>query len=475
MRKLPLYYGAEILEVSLPKDTRIIQPKPSLPRLTDVVAATREALLHPLSGPSLVQLVRPGSKVCIAFDDPAVFTFCDPDPRDDMLTAALEILVEAQVRLEDIHLLCANALHRKWTHTELGTLLGQARVLLWPMQRLTCHDAEDQEALVYLGETKRGFEVEVSKKMFESDLTIYLSVPLTPMNGGWKSTTVGLSSFRSIRHHHRPFPGASHSVMDPHNGAFHKLLREMGQVLQAKLDAENKHLMQVEAILDNNGPWSGQTQGVIGVYAGRPDEAHAAALAKLEEQLIIEVEGQSDILVLGLPNTDPYSQFSVLNPILATNLGLSYTYGLHQNKPLVRQGGILILHHPFENKFDDLHHPSYREFFERVLSRTKDPFQTWDLFADEFAHRPEFIHKYRYGYGFHGAHPFFMWNQTGAPRRHLSDIFIAGAKDFSVAHQLGFVPFVDLGSALVEARRRLGAMASLSVHPVPPISVVRVT
>ncbi len=115
MREVSLHYGAERLTISLPNDTRVIQPKAALPRLKDVAAATREALLHPQSGPSLDSLAKPGAKVCIAFDDPAVFTFCDPDPRDDMLTAALEILLDAGVLLQDIHLLCANALHRKWT------------------------------------------------------------------------------------------------------------------------------------------------------------------------------------------------------------------------------------------------------------------------------------------------------------------------------------------------------------------------
>jgi hypothetical protein len=475
MKRVQLFYGAELTEVALPDEARVVTPKPALPKVADVAAATREALMNPKSGPRLSEVAHKDAKILIAFDDPAVFTFCDPDPREEMLTAVLEILSEANVPLENVHLLCANALHRKWTRTELATILGQGRVLAWPLQRLTCHDAEDKDELVFLGETKRGFEVEVSRKMIESDITIYLSVPLTPMNGGWKSTTVGLSSFRSIRHHHRPFPGASHSVMDPHKGAFHKLLREMGEVLQARMTRDGRYLIQVEAILDNNGPWSGVTQGVIGVFAGGPTETHAAALSRMEEQLIIKVEGQSDILLLGLPDVDPYSRFSILNPILATNLGLSYTYGLHQNKPLVRQGGILILYHPFENRFDDLHHPSYREFFEKVLARTKDPFEAWDLFSDEFAHRPELIHKYRYGYGFHGTHPFFMWNQTSAPRRYVGDIFIAGAKDQSVGRQLGFSPFATLEDALQEAGSRLGANASLSVHPVPPISIVRVS
>lgn len=474
MLTLNLPYGDQQVPVSLPEETRIIRPNLPLPRVPDVVQATREALKSPLGMPPLSQLAGPGARVTIAFDDPAIFTFCEPDPREDMLSAVLEILLEAGVQLKDIHLLCANALHRKWTRQELATLLGEARVLAWPLHRLTCHDAEDPLSLVYLGETKRGFEVEVSRCLLESDLTIYLSIPLTPMNGGWKSTAVGLSSFRSIRHHHRPFPGASHSVMDPHQGSFHKLLREIGEVIRTHMQAKGKHLLQVEATLNSEGPWAGSTQGVSGVFAGTPEEAHAAALSRLEEQIVVPCQGQTDILLIGLPDQDPYSRFSVLNPILAAHLGLAYTYGLHQKRPLVRQGGILILMNPFLGQFDDLHHPSYREFFEKVLRYTKDPFLAWDLFSEEFAHRPEFIHRYRYGYGFHGAHPFFMWNQSAAPRKHLGDIFVAGARQPEVVEQLGFTPFASLEDALKEARARLGKSASLTVHPVPPIAPVTI-
>lgn len=472
-RELSLRYGADTVSVALEDPFVLAAPAP-LPRVADVAAATREALARPFGQAPLSSLAGPGAKVLIAFDDPAVFTFCDPDPREEMLSAVLGELLEAGVNLTDIHLLCANALHRQWTRRELASLLGEARVLAWPLHRLSCHDAEDPSSLEYLGETRRGFEVEVSRRLLESDLTIYLSVPMSPMNGGWKSTAVGLSSFRSIRHHHRPFPGASHSVMDPHKGSFHKLLRELGEVVAARMARDGKQLLQVEAVLDNRGPWSGEAQGVIGVFAGAPNEAHAQALALLEQQLVTRVEAPRDILLIGLPDQDPYSRFAIQNPILATNLGLSYTYGLHQGQPLARPGGILILLHPFEGHFDDIHHPSYREFFTRVLAHTQDPTEAWDLFADDFAHRPEYVHKYRYGYGFHGTHPFFMWNQTAAPRRHLGGIFVAGARDPEVVRRLGFTPFADVDSAVREARARLGQGASLAVHPVPPISIARV-
>ena len=40
---------------------------------------------------------------------------------------------------------------------------------------------------------------------------------------------------------------------------------------------------------------------------------------------------------------------------------------------LVREGGVVIATHPVPNEFDDDTHPSYRPFFEDVLSQTTDP------------------------------------------------------------------------------------------------------
>ena len=86
------------------------------------------------------------------------------------------------------------------------------------------------DELIFLGETHRGFEVEVNRAVTDSDLFIYLNITHIPFGGGWKSVAVGLGTFRSIRHHHRPFPFASgKSVMDPKISSFHKLVWEQGK------------------------------------------------------------------------------------------------------------------------------------------------------------------------------------------------------------------------------------------------------
>ena len=184
-------------------------------------------------------LVGPKAKVTIAFDDAsgAYFQTKGADFRQIAIEVIVEELRKAGVELRDITLLCAQGLHRKLSRTEMETFLGRRLVLQYGYNNLYCHDAEDPDQLVHLGYTHRGFDVEVNRAILDSDQFIYLNSMWAPFNSGWKSTAVGLGTFRSIRHHHRPWPTASgQSVDDPKNSAFKKLVWEQGMLIQKALE-----------------------------------------------------------------------------------------------------------------------------------------------------------------------------------------------------------------------------------------------
>ncbi len=472
-KKEKLLYGDEWIDISLPERARVIraQPTGSPPPIQDLDRAIREALANPIAHDPIPKLVGKGAKVTIAFDDPGGSLTKPPDFRQLTIAILLEELQKAGVDLHDIKLLCANALHRKWTRSELAPVVGERISVLWPPQRLYCHDAEDKENLVFLGETARGFEVEVNRAVTDSDLFIYINITRIPFSGGWKSVAVGLSTFRSIRHHHRPFPFASgKSVMDPKNSSFQKLVWEQGAVIEKHLAEKGRRIFSVESVANDGNP-----PEITAVFAGHTPDVHVHTLEALSGMQVIDVKGQSDVAVYGVSSATGYAHNSFTNPLLVADQGFEYTYGMFQNMPLARPGGILILAHPCTYQFDDLHHPSYREFFDRLLPISLDPYELWNLFSDDFAHRPEYIHKYRYGYGFHGSHPFFMWNTRGAPSRHLGSMFLAGAKDFDVARKMGFEPFATVEEAIAEAENRLGADCSITFHAMPPISIARVS
>jgi len=404
--------------------------------------------------------------VAIAFDDPIGFPPAQrqPDFRGVAIKVILEELEKLGVDPHNIRLVCAVGLHRKWTTRELGSIIGQDLAYRFGPSKLYNHDAEDRENLVFLGETTRNQEVEVDRVVTDSDQIIYVSNPWSHFNGGWKSAVVGLSSYRSIRHHHRPFPMASgKSTMDPERSAFPRLINEMGEVIEKELAKKGRRFLIIEGAMNNSIP-----QEVVRVVAGHPPEAHEKTLEILQQQQVVEVKGQSDVVVYGMGNNrDPYSKMSIINPILVRNFGMSYSFGLFQNIPLVREGGIIILVHPCLRQFDALRYPSYVEMFERLIPQTQDPFELWEVYAEEYAHRPEFVHKYRYGFGFHGAHPLILWGQGAYGLKYMRKVFLAGATDPEAARMLGFEPFVTVEEAIAEADRLMGKDCSISYPEMP--------
>ena len=85
------------------------------------------------------------------------------------------------------------------------------------------------------------------------------------------------------------------------------------------------------------------------------------------------------------------------------------------------------------------------------------------------------MHRYRHGYGYHGAHPFFLWSRQPTAMKHLAKVYLAGATDFETARRLGFEPFETLEAAIAAAESELGRDCSISLLQSPPVPVPRVS
>lgn len=499
MRRL-VFYGDDIVRVELPDRTRVIEAPPPIAPLPDYPGAVKAALREPLGCPPLAEQVGPGSRVTIAFDDP-----CLPlppvlrDPRAQAVEAVLEELFSLGVRREDVELVCAVGLHRKWTQRELKHVLGKMVWAVMGPTHITNHDAEDPAGIVDLGRTADGHPVEVNRKLLQSDLTIYVNVNWTSMNGGWKSYVVGLGTYRSIRPHHSAsvlLDGGT--IMDP-GSEFHAILRSQGRYL-----AGHANLMSVETVL-NNRVWPGPLEAYlslrkdavplpfklsrhapqalksmvssllrsayapIAVHAGHPDAVHEATMRALFRQQNVLVDRQSDALFLSLPNICPYAAFSRMNPLLAANSALGYVFNLHLGEPVVRKGGALVLMQPFLPGFHFRHHLPYVEFYTRVLTATRDPREMERLFEEDFADRKEFIDAYRHRHSYHGVHPFYVWYWCGLAMEHLDRIIVVGARKREVVEHLGFEYADSLQAAWRMAGETLGKDYSITHLSVPPI------
>jgi hypothetical protein len=444
-----IVFGDRMIAVRFPERTMVVPPglSISLPPVENLKVAIEGALKTPLDLPPLRELAKPGWKVTIAFDDPTVPCFAPV--WEVAIRLVLEELDRAGVKKRDTFLLCANALHRKFTRGELTKVIGKGLVEEFGY-RLLCHDAEDPENLTYLGCSASGYDVEINRLVTDSDLTIYINtVVWRGFNGGWKSICVGLSTYRSIRWHHTP-EGMSMSI---ERNPMHEMLNEMGGLIEEKIG--KKRIFKIETILTN-------PLQVAKVWAGSVWETRRAALEVLKGQLPARrdlVKEKADIVVYGIPNWSPYASFSAMNPLLTlVSTGLGYLGGVIE--AVGKPGCSVILATPCPDQWDDVHHPSYREVWNQVLNRSRDPHEIQDLFEEDFAHRPEYIYKYRFCYGFHPIHG-LMATYPLKRLKHAARIFVAGALEPSLASHLGFEPKDTVESAIAQAEAIHGRDASI--------------
>ncbi len=446
-----LLFGDSTVNVNLPDRTQLIggdgvPAGPRLQPLADQEVAVREALAQPVGLPRVRELVRPGGHVLIAFDDPTVPSF--GPVRRLAIETILEELAEAGVPEENVNLVCANALHRKWTSTELASVLGPDLVQRFG-QRLTCHDAEDADNLTYLGTTPSGYDVEVHRLMVDSDLTIYVNAGCQlGFNGGWKSVCVGLSTWRSIRWTHTP-DGMTMSVRE---NRMHRVLDEMGAVVESRL---GRRVFKVETLLAN--------PATIGrIWAGGVAETRSAALevqTSLYRPRRSEAE-PADIVVYGVLAWSPYATFARMNPLLTlVSSGLGYLGGYIE--ALGKPGCSVIMATPCPDDWDLEHHPAHADVWQRVLPQTRDPYEISERFGDEYAAHAGFIERYRFGVAYHPIHAILATHPLKR-LKHAGRVFVAGAADPAVPRHLGFTPAASVEEAIAEAERIHGRDCSIA-------------
>ena len=97
----------------------------------------------------------------------------------------------------------------------------------------------------------------------------------------------------------------------------------------------------------------------------------------------------------------------------------------------------MILYHPVPWEFNQIHHPSYIDFFEEVLAETTDPKTIESKFEEKYATDPWYRHLYRTSNAYHGVHPFYMWYWGAHGRDHAGDVIFVGGEPKTVA-RLGY-------------------------------------
>ena len=496
----------------LPGGTRVIYPPDPVESLADPNVAIERALLSPMEMEPLHELLFPGMKLTTAFDDLSLPL--PPMQRPDIRQLVIEkVLEKAYARgVEDIHLIAALGLHRRMTGGELRHCLGKKIMSRFYPETLYNYDAEDPEENVRLGETERGEDVTVSRRVAESDLLVYVNINYIPMDGGHKSVHTGLAPYSSIRHHHTP-DTLSHtkSLMDPPNSAMHGSINRMGNLFD-----EHVKVFHIETTLNNSAfppvfdfmakpehEWGLLTKAnflanhkatqtmprsvsrrifqsikaphrMTSVQAGATGPVHAETLKNNYRQMVVPVTGQADILLLGIPYLGPYNVHSTMNPLLVYNMLLGYLFNLYQGKPLVREGGVIIGTHPMPEEFNQVHHPSYVDLWNEGLAETSDIRELAARYEERYARDPRYTNLYRGSHAYHGAHPFTVLYWAAHALDHIGGAILVG-DDPKTTSRMGLGKAETIAGALQMAQDTVGSSPSVTYMHLPPLFMCEVS
>jgi hypothetical protein len=502
-----LFSGEDLIECKMPAGTRVVYAKPPIPGLLDRKAAIRRAIENPENMEPLSALLRPGMKLTIAIDDISLPLpmMALPDIRQTILEIVLEMAASKGV--DDIHIIIATSFHRRLTVAEMKRCVGTKIFSQYYPARYYNHDGEDPNGMVELDRTHRGERVRINRRAAESDLLIYANINLVPMDGGHKSVGVGLCDYPTLQAHHTPQAiAASDSYMDPARSELTHSCGRIGRIIDKHLKVfhietamNNRMFDDISAFLgrneDNYSSLDRTKLGVakfalsqmsvkmkrkvyfsipapyemIGVHAGETEATHEKILQYCYDQYCVPVQGQSDVVVTCITFISPYNVNSIMNPLLVRVMALGYFFNFYRNMPIVKKNGVMILTHPCYDEFDPLFHPSYIEFFNRILPETRDSMVMQQKYEEPFAKDPAYIKMYREGNAYHGVHPFYMWYWAENGQNHIGKVIVVGANNQRVPAMLGWDSARNMDEALDMAQSWVGRKPSVSLLHFPPI------
>jgi Lactate racemase N-terminal domain len=502
-----MWFGEDLLSVPFPAGTRVMYPNPTIPGVTDRDAAIRYSLAHPEGMDPLESLLKPGMKVTIAIDDISIPLpkMKRPDIRESVLRVLLGLM--AAKRVDDVHIIIATSFHRRMAPFEIERAVGAEIFHRYFPDCLYNHDGEAPEGMTELGMTELGERVRVNRRAAESDLLIYVNINLVPMDGGNKSVGVGLCDYPTLQAHHTPQTILKcDSYFDHTRSEMHRSCNRIGKIVN-----ETLKVFHIETVLNNRmfdprmafftkneDRWTALDRAMfnttrwslarmsrpmkrkalfaipaaydpIAIHAGATDAVHEKTLAYCYAQYCCPLEGQSDVVVYGIPFITPYNVNSILNPLLVQTMALGYFHNMYRGMPVVKKNGVLIITHPLHDEFDPRHHPSYIEFFHRLLAETRDSLELQRKYEGQFARDPDYIRMYRTGNAYHGVHPFYMWYWGENGRAHTGKVIVVGAESKRTAEIMGWTTAGTMNEALEMAQGHLGHKPTVTLMHFAPI------
>jgi hypothetical protein len=457
-----------------PGDVVLRPPRPPAP-LSDVPAATREALAFPLAGRPLTELVTRGGSATIVIEQPVLpIPGAQSDPRHTAIAAVADELERLGVRNATI--LVAGGLLRRTTPREIGSLVTPEFRRRF-RGRVIVHDVEAED-LVDLGDSDDVW-LKVNPALVETDLVVTVTAAETVLHGG-PAALLAATGRESL------IAAEATSLLEPSTSRGWLLAREVERRLLARVPVTG-----VSLVLDTprlTGPIAGypfdqaaierlvgsrlrrlfqrapgavrmhglerlpRTISTAAVFGGTPSVAHAEALLRGTLFKGVELLEALDAIVIGVPPTTPFLPRERPNPVSAAYLALGLALRLWRNAPPVAADGTVIIAHPLPRRFPRPTQTPYRAlFFGPQTAEDGDGMHA----AEQQAARDErLLADYRAGRSSHPLQPFAEWRACTTTKARVGTVLVAGCRDAQTARQLGLVGVQSLGAALTMAHGR---------------------
>ena len=327
------------------------------------------------------------------------------------------------------------------------------------------------------------------------------------MDGGHKSVATGLASYRSLRHHHNvetmqhsrvvhgPAPLASCTRPTGGWARLHRATagsrssrsrprstttpsrRQFALPPEARVGVDGAATAwpswRVEGASTGSRPASARQifhsvkapHRMTSVQAGEVEAVHELTTEKVCASRAGPVEGQTDILTMGLPYICPYNVNSIMNPILVVCLGPRVLLQPLPGQAAGARGRGAHHEPPHAVGVPPGPPPELHRLLRAGAGRDDRPGRDREPSTRRrFATDPWYIHLYRTGHAYHGVHPFYMWYWCAHALQHLGAVIIVGG-DAAGRAPPGLHAGVDPGRRAGDGRgRRSGTLA----HHHPP-------
>lgn len=416
MKKVKLAYGKTGMEVNVPDNAVIIEPR-HLQGLADEKGAVLAAMRNPIGTPPLREMVKASDTVAIVISD-----LTRPTPNHKIVPWILEEL--SHVSKDNFVIINGLGSHRANTREELILMLGQQVV---DSIKIENHDAFDDSKLVHVGRNTYGSEVFFNKTYVNSTFKIVTGF-IEPhffagFSGGPKGIQPGVTGIKTILEFHNAqmigHPNSTWGVIE-------------GNILQ---DSATQNCLMAKPDFMLNVTLNGEKE-ITNVFAGDVIKAHRIGCEFVKESAMYAVDQAFDI-------------------VITTNSGYPLDQNLYQTvkgmsaaAQIVRQGGAIVSVSECSDGVPN--HGNYA----KILQMRNTPQELLDMIND-----PSFS-------------MFDQWQvQVQAIVQLKADCYLYSTLDKATVEKAQFSPISDVESTLVELSKKYGPNPRVAVLPFGPLTI----